>query len=450
MNKQPESSTSQPSHQVVGPATAAIDARAVVDPPRSATALSRPLATSGEPVARALAPATFFLRPPRPPLASTPPAIAAVPSTAAGRRPALLPFAMNSAITRSLALLTLLSPLSLPAFAAAPPARLADTGLYADFASRRVAVENLPFSPQYPLWTDGAKKQRWIFLPEGTGIDAIDADAWEFPVGTKLWKEFAWERRVETRYMELTADGWIYATYVWAADESDAVLAPSRGVRAAYTPAGGVGHDIPGTYDCSACHGANPSPVLGFSALQLSSDRDPLAPHAEAPPAGAVDLDQLIDRGLVVNLPASLVSRPPRILAASPRERAALGYLHGNCSSCHNARGPLADLGFSLQVSMVSGRPSPEALCTAVGHGSYYRPTGTAAVLRIAPGDPEASVLYRRVSSRNPAQQMPPFGTHAVDQEAAALLRAWIRHDLAPGQSTDLLAAHAVAPSPSH
>ncbi len=34
--------------------------------------------------------------------------------------------------------------------------------------------------------------------------------------------------------------------------------------------------------DCRACHEGAAVPVLGFSALQLSSDRDPLAPHADA------------------------------------------------------------------------------------------------------------------------------------------------------------------------
>ena len=69
-------------------------------------------------------------------------------------------------------------------------------------------------------------------------------------------------------------------------------------------------------------------PVLGFSALQLSSDRDPNAPHAGARGAGAADLRALVERGLVRNLPPSLVATPPRIAAADPIARAALGYLH--------------------------------------------------------------------------------------------------------------------------
>src|SRR5690606_542158 len=108
-----------------------------------------------------------------------------------------------------------------------------------------------------------------------------DPEHWVFPVGTRLWKEFAFERRIETRYLERHADGWIRATYVWNVDGTEAVLAPEHGVR--LTRPDGVPYDVPGRTDCRLCHDGGAGPVLGFSALQLSPDRDPLAPHAESP-----------------------------------------------------------------------------------------------------------------------------------------------------------------------
>ena len=88
------------------------------------------------------------------------------------------------------------------------PQTLQETGLYADAEARRVDPRHLAFAPQYPLWTDGAAKRRWISLPPGTAIDASDPEAWVFPVGTRLWKEFSFAgQRVETRYLERQADG---------------------------------------------------------------------------------------------------------------------------------------------------------------------------------------------------------------------------------------------------
>jgi hypothetical protein len=231
--------------------------------------------------------------------------------------------------------------------------------------------------------------------------------------------------------MERTRGGWLYATYLWSEDGTDARLAPERGVRGVVATGAGGRHDVPSVSDCRACHQGGASEVLGFTLLQLSPDRDPLAPHAAAG-AGDVDLASLARRGLLRGLPRQHLVDPPRIPARTARERAALGYLQGNCASCHNPSGSLADLGMSL-VAPVGGARAPGARETAIGIPSRYRPAGAEGVpLRIAPGDPAASVLVRRMSSRHSAVQMPPLGTAAVDAEAVRLVSDWIREIPAP------------------
>ena len=256
------------------------------------------------------------------------------------------------------------------------------------------------FTPQYPLWSDGAKKQRWIYLP--APIDGRDADNWVFPVGTKLWKQFAFDGQVvETRYMERTGEGWRFATYL-----ADGTRAPIAGVRGE--------HPIPSEADCRACHD-QAAPVLGFGALQLSSDRDPNAPHAEA--AGELDLDVLIASKRLRNYtgPAQ-----PRI-AGDETARAALGYLHGNCGGCHNAR--LAGVGMVLRSSVDHDVVRP----TTFGIISHYAPRA-----RIAPGDANASVIVERMSSRSPVAQMPPLATRLVDRDAVQLISNWINQEKTP------------------
>lgn len=166
------------------------------------------------------------------------------------------------------------------------PADLEGTGYY--------ALPRQAFTPQYPLWTDGAAKRRWIHLPPGTAIDKSNPEAWEFPRGTRLWKEFALGRRLETRYIERLADGsWRYATYLWNAAGTRATLAPEDGAR--------IGaYEVPSRHDCVTCHEGPQVPVLGYGAVQLES-----------------------------KLPA------------------AAGYLHGNCGHCHNERA-LPGLDFAL------------------------------------------------------------------------------------------------------
>jgi hypothetical protein len=310
----------------------------------------------------------------------------------------------------------------------APPPTLRDTGLYADVATLEVDPRHLAFAPQYPLWTDGAAKRRWISLPPGSAIDASDPEAWVFPVGTRFWKEFSFAgRRVETRYIERLPDGrWRYAAYEWSADGREATLVSERGKGGTFDFGGGRSHAIPAVTDCRVCHEVSRTPVLGFGLLQLSPDRDPGAPHAEPMPAPGVDLAYLVQAGLLVGLPESLLEQPPRIEASTPAERAALGYLHGNCGHCHNADGKLQNVGLFLRH--LSGAAAEPGVASTVGQPVKDPAPGQSpeAVLRVEPGHPERSALVERMASRWAALQMPPLGTDLVDEEALHLVRQWI------------------------
>jgi hypothetical protein len=314
-----------------------------------------------------------------------------------------------------------------------PPEKLKDTGLYSDWISRTVAPGNLPFTPQYPLWSDGAKKSRWIHIPDGKFIDGSNPDVWQFPDGTRLWKEFRFGRRAETRFMERTRAGWQFATYVWNDDESEAVLAPAEGIRQSIAITDGIRHAIPARSDCRACHEAGPVRVLGFTALQLSPDRDPNALHAEVPAPDAVDLRQLVARRLLRGLPRAILATPPRIVAPTPTARAAMGYLHANCGGCHTESGELKSLAFGLNYRLNGPvAQAPAVLLTAVGRPSHFKvPAADDVIERVCAGQPDKSVVVARMASRNPLLQMPPLGTRIVDADAVRLVRRWIAEDVA-------------------
>jgi len=316
-----------------------------------------------------------------------------------------------------------------------PPVNLSATGLYSDIATKTIASTNLMFSPQYPLWTDGAKKKRWIYLPAKKSIDAKQVDDWVFPVGTKVWKEFSFGKRIETRYLEKTGKKvWTYATYAWNENETDAVLVDETGSPNHVEIAPGVRHNIPGVIDCKACHeGQGRDVVLGFNALQLSPDRDPNAPHAEQFTSEMVNLKNLVDQKLLINLPKRFLNNPPVVAANSPRERTVLGYLSANCGGCHNSTDPLSTLGMYLKRSVdITADAAKLELETVIGHKSKYQipELEVDQSYRILPGDPSRSTMIYRMATRNPYRQMPPLGSKIVDQEAVDLITKWIQEDL--------------------
>ena len=128
----------------------------------------------------------------------------------------------------------------------------------------------------------------------------------------------------------------------------------------------GKRHSIPSVTECRSCHDSSRTEILGFSALQLSDDRDPNALHAEPLTAEMVTLRTLVDESLIRRRQAwSCMTAPPRIDAASPQTRTALGYLSTNCGSCHNRDSSIASLGLILTDS--SSDNVPPALATTVG-----------------------------------------------------------------------------------
>jgi len=312
------------------------------------------------------------------------------------------------------------------------PVRLSESGLYADVATLTIDARNRPFTPQYPLWSDGAAKRRWVRLPDGATIDTTDIDHWNFPVGTRFWKEFQFNgRRVETRLlMKTSPDHWEFGSYLWTDDQRDAVLAPADGVADVAEVAPGKRHSIPSREECRACHDSGRTEVLGFTALQLSTDRDPLAPHAERMTDDMVTLATLVNDQRLSPRRTELIATAPRIAASDPRERAMLGYLSTNCGSCHNRQSSIASLGLFLKYTLARDARCPaDAIATAVDQTGHWlvpsAPEG--ASRRVHPGRPEWSALLQRASSRRPSSQMPPIGTVVADREALSELTQWIQ-----------------------
>jgi hypothetical protein len=166
-------------------------------------------------------------------------------------------------------------------------------------------------------------------------------------------------------------------------------------------------------------------PVLGFSALQLSPERDPLAPHATASP---LDLPALVRQGRLRHLDPALLAAPPRIPAADPVERAAWGYLHGNCAHCHNHVGRPVPVALSLSQTVVDAPASLQRV----------RASLFSAPLRFQPGElaahapTAAAALPLRLRSREPRLQMPPLGTRLPDPEGLALIERWLANTPPP------------------
>jgi hypothetical protein len=324
--------------------------------------------------------------------------------------------------------------------------KLSETGLYVDMVPRKISEDTLAFQPNFALWTDGAEKRRWIYLPEESKIISDDMDRWEFPTGTKLWKEFSFlGKRIETRLMEKVGaeadqDSWKYYAFAWNEEETEAVLVDRLGKKdVAFTgllPSGepavpisaGTSHDIPTQGSCARCHNRGGDPVLGFSAVQLSNALDQVEAPLSAETREELVLTDLINRNRLTNPPATM----PDIPTTDPLTRQSLGFLHANCSGCHNSKssaGRITGMYLNLDTTATTLAEEP-AIATALDQltSNYEVPGRTlgADSYLIEPGKPESSAVFLRMSARGSFEQMPPLGSEAAHLRDIELLRQWI------------------------
>ena len=264
-----------------------------------------------------------------------------------GRRP------LSAALVFVVALLTSVDAVPQPAARKPPPPTLQETGLYSDFAALAVDPRHLAFCAAIPALDRrrseaaldfAAARQRDRRLRSG----ALGLSGRRRGSGRSSRSAVARVRRASS---SVQPDGqWLYAAYAWSADGSEATLAPEAGRRGTYAFGGGrCAHD-PGRRRLQGVpRGA--AAARSSASARCSSRPTAIPMRCTLAGAGARCRPALPGRAgpASPDLPASLLTSRRGSTAASPTERAALGYLHGNCGHCHDPQRPLQNVGIFLR-----------------------------------------------------------------------------------------------------
>jgi hypothetical protein len=309
---------------------------------------------------------------------------------------------------------------------AATPTCSGPPGMYKDDYCQVLSDGIRVYKPQYPLWSDGATKERYIFLPAGKQINTSNPNRWTFPQGTRLYKTFSWDGlRVETRVLVKTAadntagfTGWTLTSYAWSADQNSATPASTSGVANAL----GSPLDIPSQSQCTQCHSMSGADApIGFNAIQLNHD------------LGGVTLGTLLDEYLLKNGTSGAalnVSHENSVIPGDDTAKAALGYLHGNCGHCHGGPSPRAGQALWSTVGLTDLSDAPifqTAVCRCLQNWKGRTNADDEPYkLRVAPSHEALSGIVGRMSRRGAGEQMPPVGTKVTDPTGLATVRAWI------------------------
>ena len=294
-------------------------------------------------------------------------------------------------------------------FSANYPQTLAEYGFFTDAAGTKPAPGVIPYHLNTPLWSDGAVKTRFLYLPPGMKAKANGAGLLDLPVGAALIKSFAFGGKlIETRVLLHRAEGWVALPYVWNAEQTEARLALAGKRIELTTPAGqAISYAVPNKNQCKECHGlADKVTPIGPKAYNLSSDW--LAGMAKA---GKLDRVPQVTRRIPL-----WEGR-----AKAPVADAARGYLDVNCAHCHNPQGAASNSGLYLgwlvaDPFQLGVRKRPVA--AGQGAGTFE--------FDVVPGDPDHSILMFRLSSLTGGVAMPELSRSSRDPAGEAIVRGWI------------------------
>jgi putative heme-binding domain-containing protein len=351
------------------------------------------------------------------------------------------------------------------------PRKLSETGLFVSTTDHTLAPGVIPFSVNAQMWSDNARAQRFIALPDNSQIvKSSDArnPAWRFPTNAVLAKTLSLEgkdgqahnlRRVETQILLCDGAAWHAYTYQWNDDQSDAVLVDAAGGQHDYEitePGVSGGHCRETWYfssraECLRCHNPAAGPPLAFNSLELDrdccysassssgmgGDRGPGLTTKKTAATGRTENQIRAFQRIgvlsepVLDAPVMKLTNPDD--ANCDLNERARSWLHVNCAHCHRAAtgGAVASV-FNYDQKLSESR----TINFPPSQGTF----GIAGAHVLTPGDPLRSVLYYRICTLGPAH-MPRIGSRSVSQAGIDLIYDWIKQMPAQPAANDFQAA---------
>ncbi len=285
-----------------------------------------------------------------------------------------------------------------------------------------------PYTLSSTLFTDYAKKKRFIWMPNNTKASYISDDLpLNFPVGSILVKNFYYEnvlpsnetKIIETRLMIRKNEGWIFATYVWNTEQTEATL----NMEGSYVnlqwqddnEVKSLEYRIPAGPECHTCH----------KVMEVSTPIGPKPRNLNIIynyNSGAENqLEKLVNLGYLENsLPTNIDVLPSYNDTDESLELRVRAYLDINCAHCHSEETHCAyrpmRFGFTDTQDYSNIGVCVDAdtdLGFNLGH-------------IVEPGDARNSVLHFRINSTEPSNRMPLLGRVSIHTEGVELIENWI------------------------
>ncbi|HIB36114.1 hypothetical protein [Mesonia sp.] len=278
-----------------------------------------------------------------------------------------------------------------------------------------------------PLFTDYAKKKRFVWMPNQVEATyATDDEVLNFPNKTVLIKNFYYEnvlpeleqKIIETRLLFKRNGNWEFANYVWNEEQTEAYL----DLDGSYVPlkweengiVKSTNYRIPSGNECVTCHKTNEVAIpIGPKPQNLNR----LINYTDGQQQ---QLQKWVDKGFLENFPSDIVSVKDWTDESESLQERVRSYLDINCAHCHSENAHCSYRALRLAYSETNVL---EHLGVCLEPEEYVAPGLPYIVMG---GNKQRSNMYYRLNTEDEASRMPLLGRTLVHEEGVQLVEQWI------------------------
>ncbi len=288
----------------------------------------------------------------------------------------------------------------------------------------------LPYDLNSSLFSDYAKKKRFVWMPENVKANYIaDNKSLDFPEGSILIKNFYYDNVVpsgntqiiETRLMIKKEGEWTFANYLWNEDQTEAFFTTSGSlVSLQWIDDVGetqtVNYQVPPFSQCFACHNNGstlPFPI-GPKPQNLNRDYE-YTDGISNQLSKWIEFDYLSN-----NLPSNILSSINWKDESQSLELRARSYLDINCAHCHSDDGFCSYRSLRFGFSETSN-PDNLGVCIDAEQEIENGPS-----VLVSAGSAENSALFYRINTLQEEYKMPLIGRNLRHIEGIQLIENWI------------------------
>lgn len=306
------------------------------------------------------------------------------------------------------------------------------------------ALNVIPYEPSSVLFSDYAHKKRFVWMPAGVKA-TFDADnkILNLPVGSALIKNFYYDnvqpenitKIIETRIMIRKESGWIFADYVWNADQTEAFL----DLAGSYVPISwkdendvvrSVNYRIPSEVQCIVCHKERIEIPGGEVTTHIPIGIKPqnLNFNYNYGTESKNQLTKWIEQGYLegnFTFPTAENTVVNYDDTSKPLEQRVRAYFDINCAHCHaqDRHCDYRPMRFAYSETGGANGHTNMGVCVPTSDMQDF-PTAYSSIIK--PGNVDRSMLYYRINTTDESYRMPLHGRTLIHEEGVALIEEWI------------------------